>query len=130
MITTAQNSVPAARPEDGAEEVEARDADADLCEEAGVGEEGLEAAVVVEQPERGRVQAQLQQELDGRAEGLAPGLGRVGNVRLALKLGKVLQSRPLVRSAFCPKKIDHKSGLTLHPGYNLVWQILIGSMQK
>ena len=26
---------------------------------------------------------------------------------------------PLVRSAFCPKKIDHTSGLTLHPGYNL-----------
>jgi len=28
---------------------------------------------------------------------------------------KVLQSRPLVRSAFCPMKIDHTSGLTLHP---------------
>ena len=26
-----------------------------------------------------------------------------------------VQSRPLVRSAFCPKKIDHTSGLTLHP---------------
>ena len=28
--------------------------------------------------------------------------------------------RPLVRSASCPKKIDHTSGLTLHSGYNLV----------
>ena len=28
---------------------------------------------------------------------------------------KQIQSRPLVRSAFCPKKIDHISGLTLHP---------------
>ena len=29
-----------------------------------------------------------------------------------------IQSRPLVRlsSTFCPKKIDHISGLTLHPG--------------
>ena len=26
-----------------------------------------------------------------------------------------IQSRPLVRSAFCPKKIDHTSGQTLHP---------------
>ena len=26
-----------------------------------------------------------------------------------------IQSRPLVRSAFCPMKIDHTSGLTLHP---------------
>ena len=33
---------------------------------------------------------------------------------------KVIQWRPLVRSAFCPKKIDHSSGLTLHPGYNSV----------
>ena len=87
--------------------VEAQDAHADLGEEAGVGEE------VVEQPKRGGVQAQLLQEL-------APGLGRVGNVRLALKLGKVLLSRLLERSVFCPKKIDHKSRLTLHPGYNLV----------
>ena len=31
-----------------------------------------------------------------------------------------VQSRPLVRSAFCPKKIDHISGLTLHLGYNLL----------
>ena len=30
-----------------------------------------------------------------------------------------IQSRPLVRSAFCPKKIDLISWLTLHPGYNL-----------
>ena len=29
----------------------------------------------------------------------------------------VIQSSPLVRSAFCPKKIDHTSGLTLYPGY-------------
>ena len=30
-----------------------------------------------------------------------------------------IQSRPLERSAFCPKKFDHTSGLTLHPGCNL-----------
>ena len=30
--------------------------------------------------------------------------------------GIYIQSRPLVRSAFCPMKIDHTSGLTLHPG--------------
>ena len=41
-----------------------------------------------------------------------------------------LQSHPLVRSAFCPKKIDHTSGLTLHPGYNSVQLILIGTIQK
>ena len=79
------NSVPAARPEDSSEEVDAGDADGDLCEEPRVGEEGLEAAVVVEQPERRGVEAQLEQELDGGAEGLAPRLGRVGDVRLALK---------------------------------------------
>ena len=87
----------------------APDAHADLGEEAGVGEEAVEQ-------ERGGAQ----QELDGRAEDLAPDLGRVGNVRLALKLGKVLQSRPRVRSVFCPKKINHTSRLTLHSGYNLV----------
>ena len=27
----------------------------------------------------------------------------------------VLQSSPLVRSVFCPMKIDHTIGLTLHP---------------
>ena len=27
-----------------------------------------------------------------------------------------IQWSPLVRSAFCPMKIDHTSGLTLHPG--------------
>ena len=31
-----------------------------------------------------------------------------------------LRPRPLVRSAFCPNKIDLTSGLTLHPGYNSV----------
>ena len=29
----------------------------------------------------------------------------------------VIQSSPLVRSAFCPMKIDHTNGLTLYPGY-------------
>ena len=29
----------------------------------------------------------------------------------------MVQSSPLVRSAFCPMKIDHTSGLTLNPGY-------------
>ena len=28
-----------------------------------------------------------------------------------------IKSSPLVRSAFCPMKIDHTSGLTLYPGY-------------
>ena len=32
----------------------------------------------------------------------------------------VVQSSPLVRSAFCPMKIDHTSDLTLYPGYQLV----------
>ena len=32
----------------------------------------------------------------------------------------ILHSSPLVRSMFCPKKIDHKSGLTLYPGYWLL----------
>ena len=39
----------------------------------------------------------------------------------------MVQSRLLVRSAFCPKQIDHISGLTLHPGYNSVLLILIGT---
>ena len=30
---------------------------------------------------------------------------------------------PLVRSAFCPKKVDLTSGLTLHPGYNSVYRV-------
>ena len=30
----------------------------------------------------------------------------------------MVQSRPLVRSAFCPEKIDLISGLTSHPGCN------------
>ena len=34
----------------------------------------------------------------------------------------------LVRSAFCPKKVDLKSGLTLPPGYNPVSLILIGRL--
>ena len=76
--------VPAAGPDHGAEDVDARDPDADLREEPGIREEALEAAVVVQQPERGRVQAQLQQEFDGGAEGLPPRLGRVSNVGLAL----------------------------------------------
>ena len=33
---------------------------------------------------------------------------------------KVVQSRPLVRSVFCPKKFDHTSGLSFHPGCNLL----------
>ena len=41
-----------------------------------------------------------------------------------------IQSRPHVRSAFCPKEIDHISGLTLHPGYKLLQLILIGTIQK
>ena len=41
-----------------------------------------------------------------------------------------IQSRPLVRSAFCPKKIDHTNGLTLHLGYNLLEQILNCTIQK
>ena len=49
-LTTALNRVPAARPEDGSEEVDARDADTNLGEESRVGQEALEAAVVVEQP--------------------------------------------------------------------------------
>ena len=45
--------------------------------------------------------------------------------RPSLKVGRgnslfLLQSRPLVRSALCPKKIDHTSGLTLHLGYNIL----------
>ena len=39
---------------------------------------------------------------------------------VAEKQIQALQSRPLVRSAFCPKKLDHTSKLTLHPGYNLL----------
>ena len=31
-----------------------------------------------------------------------------------------VHSSPLVRSTFCPMEIDHKSGLTLYPGYWLV----------
>ena len=31
-----------------------------------------------------------------------------------------IHSNPLVRPTFCPMKIDHKSGLTLYPGYWLV----------
>ena len=31
-----------------------------------------------------------------------------------------IHSTPLVRSTFCPMKIDHISGLTLYPGYWLV----------
>ena len=31
-----------------------------------------------------------------------------------------IQWSPLVRSAFCPKKVDLTSGLTLYPGYNSV----------
>ena len=30
---------------------------------------------------------------------------------------RVIQSSPLLRSAFCPVKIDHINGLTLYPGY-------------
>ena len=32
----------------------------------------------------------------------------------------IIYSSPLVRSMFCPMKIDHKSELTLYPGYWLV----------
>ena len=31
-----------------------------------------------------------------------------------------MHSSPLVRSTFCPMKMDHKCGLTLYPGYWLV----------
>ena len=31
--------------------------------------------------------------------------------------GLLIQSNPLVRSAFCPIEIDHTSGLTVYPGY-------------
>ena len=30
----------------------------------------------------------------------------------------LVQWSPLVRSTFCPKKFDHTSGLTIHPGCN------------
>ena len=30
----------------------------------------------------------------------------------------IVQWSPLVRSTFCPKKFDHTSGLTIHPGCN------------
>ena len=49
-LTTALSSVPAARSEDCAEEVDAGDADCDLGEEPRVGQQGLEPPVVVEQP--------------------------------------------------------------------------------
>ena len=41
-----------------------------------------------------------------------------------------VQSRPLVRSAFCPKKVDQTSGLTLHPGCNLLKLIFIVTIKK
>ena len=41
-----------------------------------------------------------------------------------------VQSSPLVRSAFCPMKIDHSSGLTLYPVTNHYKSSMIGDSQK
>ena len=53
-------------------------------------------------------------------------IGRVAGVTATGQLNvdsfKIkLHWSPLVRSAFCPKKVDLTSGLTLHPGNNWFW---------
>ena len=41
-----------------------------------------------------------------------------------------VHSGPLVRSPFCPVKIDHISMLTLYPGYRLVLEYKNGTSKK
>ena len=42
----------------------------------------------------------------------------------------LIHSSLLARSTFCTMKIDHISGLTLYPGYWLVYKSKIGTTQK
>ena len=51
--------------------------------------------------------------VDGWLDGMRYDSGKI----VPLQQDKHVQSSPLVRSGFCPMKIDQKSGLTLYPGY-------------
>ena len=55
---------------------------------------------------------------ENKIENIPPTLlGNCERLRTRAETSKLLQSSPLLRSAFCPMKIDHTSGLTLYPGY-------------